>query len=510
MILHQIAGERLHISQSGEFEPLDDRAMFGDDDHAGRMPDGVVIDSLEMLTQSRRVIRLEQHGARWELSPDFAPHLDAVLKSEGRIIKESPVKCVTRHEVAGRVWFVKRYQHEKVALRPLKFFFKPAQARQEWAVAQQLEKLGVSTVRHVALGERWGVGLRESILITEGFAGVPLDEAPAIDLGAVLKFVHHLHEHGVLQRDLHPGNILLNQTTGEMRLVDLHGTVIKPGLTQTERDANLAFLRIFLPVPVSPAVAQQSAAMRKRYLAHRAWRCLKHNREFEPCAVGGLHWFVRRPRVDAPVTKILADPDGFLAREAEILKPGRSCTVGRSGELVLKRFNLRKLGNLAKDFFRLSKARRAYQKAYHLEIAGVPTARAIATADRCVAGLLLRGYFLMEAIPNPQHLGQWTGEPCAAARQLAEVLAKLHNEGFSHRDLKETNLVFDGAGKLHIIDLEGLEYLETVPPARAAADLARFARGAEKSPAFTPALRKVFLRRYAKSRGGSLRKLLGT
>lgn len=445
---------------------------------------------------------------RWELSPDFAPLLESVLRSDGRTIKESPVKRVTRHDAGGRTWFVKRYQHEKVPLRPLKFFFKPSQARQEWQLAQQLENLRVPAVRHVALGERWGLGLRESILITEAFPGEPLDEVASPDLAAVLQFVHQLHERGVLQRDLHPGNILLNPATAEMRLVDLHGTVVQPALTQAERDANLAFLRIFLPVPVSAEIAERSAAMRRRYLAHRAWRCLKHNREFEPRSAGGLKWFVRRPLAEAQVMKILADPDGFLAREAEILKPGRSCTVGRSGGLVLKRFNLRKLGNLVKDFFRLSKARRAYQKAYHLEIAGVPTARAIATADRRIAGLLLRGYFLMEAIPDPRHLGQWTGDPRAAARQLAHVLAKLHNEGFSHRDLKETNLVFNGAGKLHIIDLEGLEYLGTVPPARAAADLARMARGAETHPAFTAALRKIFLRHYAKARGANPSRLL--
>ena len=508
MVFHEVAGEGFHVGQLSELKPLDDHAMFGDDDHAGRMPDGAAIDSLEMLTQSRRVIRLKKNGVRWELHPDFAPLLESVLSSPGQTVKESPVKRVTRHEVAGQTWFVKRYRHEEVTLRPLKFYFKPSQAKQEWELAQQLERLHVPSVRHVALGERWGAGLRESILITEGFAGAALDETPPPDLAAVLKFVHSLHKSGVLQRDLHPGNILLNVATGEMRLVDLHGAVIRPSLTQAERDANLAFLRIFLPVPVSAEVVQRSAVMRRQYLAKRAWRCLKHNREFEPRKTGGMSWYVRRPLVNASVSHIIADPDGFLARDAEILKPGRSSTVGRSGGLVLKRFNLRKLGNLVKDLFRLSKARRAYLKAYHLEITGVPTARAIATADRRVMGLLLRGYFLMEAIPDARHLGQWAGEPRAAARQLADVLAKLHNEGFSHRDLKETNLVFDGAGKLHIIDLEGLEYLETVPPDRAAADLARFARGAEKNPAFTPQLRWIFLRRYAKARHIKLNDML--
>ena len=167
--------------------------MSGDDDHA--RADAGWVRQLTAWKCSPKVglmIRLEQLGVRWEVHPDCAPLLEAVLKSSGRTVKKSPVKLVTSHEVGGRTWFVKRYQHEAVPLRPLKFFFKPSQARQEWDVAQQLDALGVPGVRHVALGERWGIGLRESVLITEGFAGVPLDEAPSADLSAVLKFIHGL------------------------------------------------------------------------------------------------------------------------------------------------------------------------------------------------------------------------------------------------------------------------------------------------------------------------------
>ena len=108
--------------------------------------------------------------------------------------------------------------------------------------------------------------------------------------------------------------------------------------------------------------------------------------------------------------------------------------MGRAGGVVLKRYNLRKLTNLLKDLFRASKARRAFRKAYHLELAGVPTARPLATADRRLGGLLLRSYLLMEEIPDAQHLGQWRGDPYVAARTAAALLPKLHHEGFRHRD----------------------------------------------------------------------------
>jgi tRNA A-37 threonylcarbamoyl transferase component Bud32 len=163
---------------------------------------------------------------------------------------------------------------------------------------------------------------------------------------------------------------------------------------------------------------------------------------------------------------------------------------------VLKRYNLRKAGNLFKDVFRRSKARRAFRKAYHLELTGVPTARPIATADKRVLGLLVASYFLMEEIPGAIHLGQWRGDNEAALQRLAELLARLHDEGFSHRDLKETNIVFDSQNRILLIDLEGLEFLDTVSRTRADADLARLIRAMEELAQFSEADRARVLALY--------------
>jgi Lipopolysaccharide kinase (Kdo/WaaP) family len=450
------------------------------------------------------MIAAEQHGVRWELQTDFAPLLDQVLGDAGQVVKQSPVKRVTVHHINRRIFFKKCYLHQAVPLRPLKFFFKPSQARQEWDLAQRLQAMEIPIVRHVALGERWSWrGLRESFLITEGFDGKPLNEHADAHPKAVLSFVNQLHDRGVLQRDLHPGNILRNAATGEMRLVDLHGTVIKPALSPRERDANLAFLRIFLPIPVEPEIEKLSARLRKQYYAYRAGRCLKHNREFAPKNSGALQWRVRLPFLNPAVENILRYPDAFLSDRAEILKPGRATTVGKADGLVLKRYNIRvrKLQNLLKDLFRPSKARRAFLKSYHLELTGVPTARPIATADRRVARVLLRGYLLMEEIRGAAHLGEWRGDTRQAAIRTADLLAKLHNEGFSHRDLKETNILFDGEGRVFLIDLEGLDYLQTVAHPRAAADLSRLARAVEGIPRFSNVDRMAFLHRYCRQRG---------
>ena len=442
---------------------------------------------------------------RWLLQPDFAPLLDGLLKSPGETVKESPVKCVTRHQLGEKTFYIKRYFHHAVALRPLKFFFKTTQARQEWDLAQQLEERQIPIVRHVALGERrtWS-GTQESILITEGFDGLPLIYVPDIDPLAVQRLVAHMHEQGVLQVDLHPGNLLANKETLELRLVDLHGTLVLPQLSARQRDTNMALLRVFLPIQVSPEVERISAARRRTLFHDRSRRWARHNRDFVPVQQGGLKWRVRSGFRNAAVDRVLADPDGFLKSRAQILKPGRTSTVGKADGLVLKRFNFRKLENVVKDLFRPSRARRAFRSAYHLELLGIPTARPIAAADRRILGVLIRNYLLMEELVEATDLGKllssgWSPQD-ATVKQAALLVARLHNEGFSHRDLKESNLVLGKDGKVSVLDLDGLQFLHEVPLDRAGADLERLARGAGKYPSVTRWHRILFLLTYCRAR----------
>lgn len=452
------------------------------------------------------MIQRENDGVRWEIQPDFAPSLDALLKTPGEIIKESPVKRVTRHQLGADSFYIKRYLHHTVPLRPLKFFFKPTQARQEWQLAQQLEARQIPIVRHVALGERrsWR-GIEESILITEGFDGLPLIYVPGFDPESVRRFVEHMHEQGVLQEDLHPGNLLVRKETFELRMVDLHGTQVLERLTAQQRAENLALLRVFLPITVSREVERLSATIRRKLYHERSRRWARHNRDFIPVRAGGLPWQVRSAFRNAAADRVLADPDGFLKTRARILKPGRTSTVGVADGLVLKRFNFRKAENVVKDLFRPSRARRAFRAAYHLELLGLPTARPVAAADRRILGVLVASYFLMEEVAGAVDLGKllrggWAPD-LALVRQAAQLIARLHNDGFSHRDLKESNLVLSEAGRLHILDLDGLKFMGELPLARAGADLERLLRGVAKFPVVTFQHRRLFIREYCRCRG---------
>src|SRR5207247_3489276 len=155
---------------------------------------------------------------------------------------------------------------------------------------------------------------------------------------------------------------------------------------------HLALLRVFVPIPVPAEVERDSRRLRRTLLYRRSKRCLLRNREFARQRLGGLTWQLRLSLANDAVRRVLEDPDGFLTGRAQVLKPGRTSTVGLADGLVLKRFNFRKIENVVKDLLRPSRARRAFRAAYHLELAGIATARPIALAVQRAAGILLRSY----------------------------------------------------------------------------------------------------------------------
>ena len=458
-------------------------------------------------------------GLCWEVSDEFEPLLASVWDSKGEIVKQSSIKQVTRREVGGRVYYVKRDLYEKRAFWPMKFFFKASRSGDEWRLAPRLEALGMAIVPHLAYGERWGWnGLQESVLITEGIGDDRLlkqiENADAEELQrAVGKFLRQLHAAGAHHRDLNLRNLLYSPTERRVRMVDLDKIEILSSVNREQRLEVLVFLARFFPLTAAffeaygdgfaayaGEIARRAAVKRRLLFAQRSRRCWEQNFDFAAMELGRLRWQVRQPHAGEELQRILQDPDGYLSSHARILKSGRSATVGCGDGFVLKRFNFRKLGRGIRDLVRASRAFRAFRKAYHLELAGVPTARPIAAADRRVLRWLSRCYFVMEEIHGATELAKWNGDRRLAAERAAWLLAKMHEEGFSHRDLKETNIVFNAEGEPFLLDLDGLKFFKQLPPRRAAADLERLARGIAKCANVTFWDRVSFLRCYCKVR----------
>lgn len=468
------------------------------------------------------MIELEQDGIKWTVAPDFQPHLARTLADAGQVVKSTPTKLVTVHQVGGRTVYLKKYLNAAKWLRPLKYYFKASEARSEWALAAEVKRRGIPVVPHLAVGEKWTRGgLQESLIITEGFDGVRLDKFPEPHTDelqtALARLLRAMHDNGVLQEDLHH-NIMVKARPLELCRIDVDRGELLPPLNAEQRLENLAYINVFVPLrdkcfevyQAEPefvtSVRRRSAEIRRKLFARRSGRCLEHNLRFNPIRLGGLRWWVRIEYLDDKLKALLADPDGALARGQRMFKsgPNRQSTVGAFDGVVLKRFNTKNRLNYFKNLFRPSRAFRAYQKAYHLELLGLPTPKPIAAAERRVCRVLLNSYLVTKEIPGATDLGEILksgGKPDRTlVRQAGQLIGQLHDEGFSHGDLKETNLVRGSDGRLYLLDLDALEFLKKVPAERAAADLARLLKGANKFPAVTRAERVDFLLSYCRTR----------
>jgi tRNA A-37 threonylcarbamoyl transferase component Bud32 len=441
---------------------------------------------------------------RWQCQPGTESLVERLIQLPERThIKSTKAKEVVRVELNDVTYFIKFYRNHEIPLRPLKFYFKSSQARQEWETALALESLQIPIVKHIALGERWSrTGLQESILITEGFDGLSLRYSShwdPIQLGA---FLDRLLDAGVLHGDLHPSNILAHRETAEFRLVDLYQIAIKESLSEEEKQHSKAILAMHLPIPVSRTTFLLSRQLRWKAVQKRARRCLRENQDFGTIRIGDRTWQVSKALIQDPIKARFNQLDEAFQSAPNLLKDGRSSTVTRLPEgAVLKRYNFKKRLNYIKDFFRLSRGKRSFLNAYHLEIVDIPTARGIATADIRKATGARQSYFAMEDLSQAVHLLDWQGDRHTLIQATAQLIAHLHNEAFSHRDLKATNIMLDPDGTAYLIDLDGLEFKGTLPPIKlVASDLRRLYHDGEKHLAAQPSEKRAFLRTYLRAR----------
>ncbi|HMP81475.1 MAG TPA: lipopolysaccharide kinase InaA family protein [Verrucomicrobiota bacterium] len=225
---------------------------------------------------------------------------------------------------------------------------------------------------------------------------------------------------------------------------------------------------------------------------------------------GALRWTVRAGVRDKTLDAVLENPDSFLTDKSQHFKNSRSVTVariplaGKSG-WVLRRLNYGKPLHRLRDSLRPTRAHRAFANGLRLEQAGVPTARVLAAGEIRRLRCPVHAYLLTEEIPGAVTLEQLMktkpAPPQKALSSLAETLAGLHDAGFSHRDLKSSNVLFTGDLQAYLIDLDGVRRIRGPVQRQAVADLARLAKGMMVTREFSSGGWVEFLKTYCLRRG---------
>ncbi|MSR47128.1 MAG: hypothetical protein EXS13_08695 [Planctomycetes bacterium] len=417
------------------------------------------------------------------------------------------------------------------------------QLEREWRTTMALFEAGVVVAEPVArvatpatLFLRWIEGGCE--LATAWDAAAPAARrALARKVGDAIGELHRARfAHG----DLHARNVVVD-ATGKAWLIDLGNATRAPAAAREGdwcalyhhfawRARTVDRLRALVASGALPIargarraairrLSTRAETSRQRFLRHHERRCDGSGRAFKPLVCGALHGVARRDapaEIDHFIVEFVADVRierlcAGLARcggvrvhatpESELWRCDIAGAGGRRHALAIKWFDDR--GPWRRSA-RGSRARRAWRNTFRLQMAEAATpiawlyleSRAFTRRPQSVwvGEFVVGAEMLHESVAR---LGTPSATPTLAA--AARLLARLHDEGISHRDLKAENILVAADGQPILVDLDGVARRK-LDLDRVARDLMRLNASFRGGDAATMRARLDFLAAYRAAR----------
>jgi tRNA A-37 threonylcarbamoyl transferase component Bud32 len=337
------------------------------------------------------------------------------------------------------------------------------------------------------------------------------DGARAALLRDVITLIARCHAHGLLQKDLHLDNFLLQGDA--LALLDAAALEQHAGdaegVDNVNSLRNLALFFAQFPLSNDPAVpalyehyralrpgAQISAdagvldaLLHKKRMARLKLVLQKLFRETSAhvCQQDFARFLVRRRELCTPEwERFIADPDAAMAG-GEMLKNGNSSTVVKlridGRDVVVKRYNLKTWWHVLKRLFMPTRAAHSWRNAHMLELLGIATPLPLLLLERRCGVLRREAWYVAEHVAGadvqalllqtPVEAPQWQ----ALLAQFQTLFSALRAYGIVHGDTKLTNFLL-ADGVLQVLDLDAMRQESDVRRLRRASarDLARFVR----------------------------------
>lgn len=492
--------------------------------------------------------------------PDSLP--DLLQRGQAQTIKDGPFRTIYRAHLSARDVHIKHCR--PAGLRAwLREWIRPAKARLEFSRIVEASGRNVPTLRPIAWGRAPGWTPGDSFLLTHSlvdatpFGRFLTDELQhlseprrsavrqllAVQFGF---FMAQLHEAGIAHPDLHPGNVLLHwvDNTPRFVLIDLHDVAVGAPLSLSASRRNLALVNGWFRLRTSAsdrlrffkayqqtrlmafdheearAVEEETHRVLQRFWNSRAWRCLGTNRYFvrwrNGCYAGSAErdldlgmlsaWF-GPPQVQAEAAiRVWKDSRSVLVTEHQwTSQVGGQCAI-------LKRFRGKSIWRRLVSRVRPSACRRSWANGHGFLDALLPTPRPLAVWQRQTLGLPAEEFLLVEKIDRAFNLhevvaelakrpkGERTRAQRANLRLVAAWIRQMHERGWTHRDLKASNLLISeplaASARFWFIDLVGARRIGTVSDRRRWRDLARLNASFAIQPGLPRTDRLRFLRSY--------------
>ncbi len=479
---------------------------------------------------------LETEGIRWRAVPGYRKTLHQVgadlakdaVPSHWRSLKDSKRRQVYRAPIPGLgAVVVKRYPRKPGLPGTLKQWF-PSRAGDEFKAARRFQELGVPVPEPVAFGERRVAGkCQEAFYVAAEIHGAAA-LGPSLEARytagdgnpwkhrSIVRGATHLctlHEHGILHRDFHGGNVLVREAegpAGQIWLIDVPLAVdlghVAPELRAKDLADYLYSLRYVLDenevrsvihaLPESAPPPEQTLralhTKRRRGARSRSSRAIQGGSQFALEEVDGAR--VARDRLlDREEMQRLLNlhRDSMAAGSPSILRFGRKSCLTRHPssacpEVVVKEYRGPNHG---------ARGLRAWKGAAALRGRDIPTPRPLALVRATPSTFLLS-----EALTDttPLHWRVFRGfspdQLRSGAESLAQLFAGLIRHEVYHPDLSAKNLLVEERGTIQVVDWDGVQTLRRWTPRRISRALAQM--GDLPAERVSRTTRVAFVRRF--------------
>ncbi len=510
----------------------------------------------------------------WQLQPDWEQQLlepgglplaSWIRQGLAQVVKHGEHRTVYRVDLPSGAIYVKHYRCSSLG-RASRSLVRASASRREYRKMCEVARRRVPTAHAIGFGElrRHGLVL-DNYFVTEALAGaIPLDACLERDLPqrpvkhqailrrrltvALADLCAALHAAGVVQDDLHPGNVLVGWSdaadatslpTPRLYLIDLPGVRLSRPLSwraardnlvmlysglaaDTSRADRLRFWKHYLQAragqPLAhPRHAARDIARRARDFAcrnrrGRDARSLRNNRDFQAFHCEGWQVHAVAQLEKDWLTTWAMNPVALLQRYLHHpLKLSHTSVVVQAEvplnntckTVALKHCQAATGWKRLLAPWRKSKAWRGWYTGHALAQRDIGTALPLAMLHRAGGD----SYLMTEWIEGAENLHLYAWRLAEMPRALSEVraqqtahglgqlLGRLHRWQIAHRDLKWGNLLAAprvGAVETAIIDLDGVKIRRHLSDKQRCSNLARFAA----SLVLHPAVRRGHCRRF--------------
>jgi tRNA A-37 threonylcarbamoyl transferase component Bud32 len=306
-------------------------------------------------------------------------------------------------------------------------------------------------------------------------------------LASVCHELARYHNRGVLQKDLHLGNFLLQ--AHDIWAIDAAQIRFRSkSIGRRTSLCQLAQAVSFLPDPCVPSArnlseayfrvrgwplrASDEAWLRKRARRHKSRaidrmlsKYQRSNSKHRFVAVGSRRGlFDRQFCTDAQAADLVPQLDGLM-KAGDILKQGNTCFVSRvrwnDADIVIKRYNHKGLIHSLRHTIKKSRARRGWTSSHRLRLLGIGTPEPLAFLEQYKGPLVWCSYLIHKHVPG-RRLSDLAQDHTAGANkhkqhvtQVLDVLEKLGAYRITHGDMKHSNILISH-GEPVLTDLDGL------------------------------------------------------